>query len=153
MTLTLVQRPPTLVVGLQIRTKPMSPEIPALWPRFVARIGEIPHPAEPRVSYGVIGPGSDKNQLDYLAAVSVSADGPLPEGMTRLVLPAGTYARFSFPLSKLGEGFGEIFQRALPESAYVQAPGPLFERYDEAFCPDDPNSAVEVWLPVAPKAT
>jgi len=112
---------------------------------------EIAHPAEPQVSYGVMGPDSDKNRLDYMAAVSVSADAPVPEGMTRTVLPAGSYARFSFPLSGLGEGFCEIFQRALPESAYVQGPGPYFERYDEAFRPDDPNSAVEIWLPVQPK--
>lgn len=151
MTLTLVQRPQTIVVGLLIHTQPMSPEIPALWPRFVARIDEIPYPAEPRVSYGVMGPDGGKDRLDYMAAVSVSADGPVPEGMTRMVLPGGTYARFSFPLSKLGEGFREIFQRMLPESAYVQGPGPFFERYGEDFSPDDPDSAVEVWLPVQPK--
>lgn len=152
MTLHLVQRPETTVVGLQIHTKPMSPEIPALWPRFVARIPEIEHGAEPKVTYGVMGPGGGMDALDYMAAVSVLGDGPLPEGMTRLVLPAGTYARFSYPLSKLGEGFGEIFQRALPQSAYVQKAAPYFERYDEAFCPDDPDSAVEIWLPVEPRA-
>jgi len=152
MTLNLIHRPATTVIGLLIHTQPMSPEIPALWRRFVARIPEIAGQAEPKVSYGVMGDGGDMNHLDYMAAVSVSEGVAVPDGMTRLVLPAGNYARFSYPLARLGEGFGEIFRRLLPESAYVQAPGPYFERYGEDFRPDDPESPVEIYLPVSPKA-
>lgn len=36
---------------------------------------------------------------------------------------------------------------------YVQLPGPLFERYNEAFEPDDPKSIVEIYLPVQRKAS
>ena len=50
----IIDRPALTVVGLQIRTTPMSPDIPALWPRFVARIPEIEPVLEPRVSYGVM---------------------------------------------------------------------------------------------------
>ena len=49
-----LERPALTVVGLAIQTQPMSAEIPALWPKFVARIGEIPAATEPRVSYGVM---------------------------------------------------------------------------------------------------
>lgn len=152
MTFDLVDRPATAVVGLLIHTVPMSPDIPALWPRFVPRMDEIPDPAEPGVTYGVmLNIGSAMVQLDYLAAVEVKAAGILPPGMTRLVIPAGRYARFSYPLNKLGEGFGEIFNRLLPASPYVQAAGPYFERYGQDFCPDQPDSPVEIWLPVAPR--
>lgn len=147
----IVERSALIVVGLQIRTLPMSPDIPALWPRFVARIPEIADVAEARVSYGVMQPTPDMSQLDYMAAVSVTGAESLPPGMTRLVLPAGTYARFSYPLSGLGAGFGEIFERLLPASDWVQRPGPSFERYGEDFCPDEPGSPVEIWLPVAPR--
>ena len=41
MTLKTLERQTLTVVGLAIRTRPMSPEIPALWPRFVARIDEM----------------------------------------------------------------------------------------------------------------
>ncbi|RZJ07027.1 MAG: AraC family transcriptional regulator [Rubrivivax sp.] len=153
MTLQIIDRPATTVVGLLIHTTPMSPDIPALWPGFVDRIPQIAHPLEDRVTYGVMQtPGDDMARLDYMAGIAVAASGPVPEGMTTLVLPAGLYARFSYPLSRLGEGFGEIFNRLLPESAYVQRPGPLFERYGQDFCPDQPGSPVEIWLPVAPKA-
>ena len=53
------QKPAMTIVGLNIRTKPLSPEIPALWPQFVARIPEIENPAEPNVAYGVMRPQPD----------------------------------------------------------------------------------------------
>lgn len=149
----ILDRTALTVVGLQIRATPMSPDIPALWPRFVARIPEIGAVREARVSYGVMhNQAVDGASFDYLAAVSVdAAAGGLPADMTRLVLPAGRHACFSYPLNRLGEGYGEIFERLLPASDYVQAAGPMFERYGEDFCPDEPESAVEIWLPVLPR--
>ena len=144
----IVDRPTLTVIGLQIRTTPLSPDIPALWPRFVARIPEIAQQTEARTTYGVIHNQSDSG-FDYLACVAVEPSAAVPAGMTRLTLPAGHHAFFSFPLSRLGDGFGDIFERRLPASAYVQAAGPLFERYGPAFCPDEPDSLVEVYLPVA----
>jgi AraC family transcriptional regulator len=149
MTIQTLERPALTVVGLAIKTKPMSPEIPALWPRFVARIDEIENLLEPRVSYGVMRYEEGATPvLHYMAAVSVAAGGKAPDGMTALILPAGTYARFSYPLSRLGEGFAEIHGRLLPSSPFVQAEGHFFERYDEAFDPGNPQSAVEIYLPV-----
>jgi AraC family transcriptional regulator len=150
MTLKIVDRPAQTVVGLQIRTKPMSPEIPALWPRFVARIDEIPDPAEPKVSYGVMK--LDGGSLDYAAAVSVTSTDRMPAGMVAVALPAGTYAFFSYPLSGLGKGFGEIHNQLLPASNYQPVAAPFFERYDEKFDPRNPQSAVEIYIPVRPKA-
>ncbi|HEY9109088.1 MAG TPA: GyrI-like domain-containing protein [Roseateles sp.] len=158
MELNIVDRPAVTVVGLQIRAVPMSPDIPALWQRFVARIGEIARSLEDRVTYGVMQmpAGTARSatdvpvsQLDYMAAVAVADAAALPAGMSALVLPAGRYARFSYPFSRLGEGFDEIFNRLLPASAFVQRPGPYFERYGGDFSPDRPDSPVEIWLPVA----
>jgi len=151
MPLQIIDRPAVTVVGLQIRTTPMSPDISALWPRFVARIPEIAPATEAKTTYGVMHNQSDGG-FDYLACVAVELSAAVPAGMTKLTLPAGRYAFFSFPFSKLGEGFGDIFERQLPASAYVQAAGPLFERYGPDFCPDEPASPVEVFVPVAPKA-
>lgn len=149
MSLKVIERPALTVVGLQIRTRPMSPEIPALWPAFVDRIPEIGLPAEPNVSYGVMShPAGTRDDLLYMAAVSVPANAPLPAGMTRLAIPAGPYAVFAYPLGRLTQGFCEIFQRLLPASHRVQAPGPYFERYDEAFDPGNAHSLVEIYLPI-----
>lgn len=149
MTIQIVARPAMLLAGMSIETRPMSPDIPALWPRFMARVDEIDNLLEPQVSYGVMRyEGGPTEVLHYMAAVSVSALNRFPSGITALALPAGQYASFSYPLSGLKEGFCEIFTRLLPESGYIQAPGPYFERYDEKFDPADAGSRVQICLPV-----
>jgi AraC family transcriptional regulator len=149
MSLQIIERPAITVVGLHIVTKPMSPEIPALWPKFVARIDEIANAAEPNVTYGMMWHAlGSMVELHYLAAVSVSGPGAVPAGMTRLDVPAGTYASARYPFSGLFKGFGEVFENLLPASGYTQVPGPYFERYDEKFDPRNPSSLVEICLPV-----
>ena len=152
MDIKIVERPATTVVGLNIETQPMSPEIKALWPKFVARIPEVEGQSEPRVAYGVMRhPEREVESLEYMAGVAVRNPDRVPKGMTTHTLPAGSYAVFRYPLSVLGKGFGEIFNHLLPESDYVQGAGPLFERYDEAFNPADANSLVEIGIPVRRK--
>lgn len=152
MPIKVVDRTALTVVGMAIRTRPMSPDIPALWPKFVARMDEIQHPAEPKVSYGVMR-HEPPATLHYMASVSVTRAGRVPDGMESVMIPAGTYATFSYPLSGLAQGFGEIFDQLLPASGYEQIPGqPLFERYDEAFDPGRPSSAVQIHIPVRRKA-
>jgi predicted transcriptional regulator YdeE len=69
--------------------------------------------------------------------------------MESKVVPAGTYAVFSYPLSGLGRGFAEIFNKLLPASEFEQVAGqPSFERYDEAFDPGNPASLVQIAIPV-----
>lgn len=149
MTLQIVDRAAVTVTGLHLQTRPMSPDIPALWPRFMARVGEIARRAEPGITYGVMqSDPADMSRLDYWAAVAVDPATADPAGMARITIPAGAYARFRYPLSGLGDGFGEIFEKLMPASPYEQVRGPLFERYDEAFDPANPSSIVEVYLPV-----
>lgn len=149
--LTIVERKALAVMGLHLRTRPMSPDIGTLWHTFDTRMREIEHPCEPGVSYGVMHSSDNMASLDYWAVVAVGPAGPTPPGMERLTLPAGHYACFSFPFSELGAGFAHIFERALPASNYEQVPGPYFERYDQAFDPANPNSGVQVCLPVQRK--
>jgi AraC family transcriptional regulator len=119
----------------------------------VARIPEIEGQLEPRVSYGVMRNEAGRmDVLEYMAAVSVASAGRLPSGMESLLLPAGTYAAFSYPFGDLGKGFGEIFARLLPASGYQQVSGPYFERYDESFDPGNPDSPVGIFLPVRRRA-
>lgn len=152
MPLHIIERPAFTVMGLHIRTKPMSPEIPALWPRFMSREAEIERPTERAVSYGVMQSDSpDMSRLDYWAALAVAPSSRTPPGMEMLTIPAGHYAVFRYPLSALSAGFGEIFNTLLPASDYEQVPGPYFERYNEAFDPGDPDSIVEIYLPVRRK--
>jgi len=152
MAIKIVERPATTVVGLSIETLPKSPEIKALWPKFVARIAEIEGQSEPRVAYGVMRHVErEAEALEYMAGVAVRKTDRVPKGMARHELPAGSYAVFRYALSGLPRGFDEIFNRLLPQSDYVQGPGPLFERYDESFNPADANSLVEIGIPVRRK--
>ena len=148
MTLKIDDRPALTVVGMEIATMPRSAAIAALWPKFVARIGDIQDSPEPNVSYGVMWPGESMGVLHYMAAVSVTRPKRVPRGMTLLMLPAGKYASFRYPSSELAKGCAEIFTRLLRESGYEQTPGPFFERYDEAFNPANPDALVEICLPV-----
>lgn len=142
-----------LVVGLRIRTTPMAPEISQLWQQFAPRIDEVAHPAEPYTSYGVMHNfDAASQQFDYMAGVSVTlADSTLPSGMVAWSIPASNYAVFMSSLSSLGETFGHIFEHWLPGSDYEQADAPYFERYGEDFDPADPQSPVEIFLPVRRK--
>ena len=147
MSLEIVHRPAFTVTGMSIRTKPLSPDIPALWPKFVAREAEIERKLEPAVTYGVMR-HEWPDALFYMASVAVPSGASAPAGMESRDVAAGSYARFQYPLARLGEGFGEIFNRRLPSSRYEQAPGYLLERYDESFDPGNRNSIVEIFIPV-----
>jgi AraC family transcriptional regulator len=147
MSIEIVQRPAFNVTGMSILTKPLSPAIPALWPKFVAREAEIGGKTEPAVTYGVMR-HEPPDSLLYIAGVAVWAGARPPAGMESHEVAAGSYARFKYPLARLGEGFDEIFNRLLPSSGYEQAPGFLLERYDESFNPGDTNSLVEILIPV-----
>ena len=148
----LVTRPAFVVVGLRIRATPMSPEIPRLWQGFAPRIDEVPDLAEPRVSYGVIG-GFDPQQqrFDYMAGVSVTRTGRLPDGMVAWELPGQTYAVFDARLRHIGEAFGHIFGAWLPTAGFRQADAPYFERYGASFDPGNPDSGIEIFIPVHDK--
>ena len=72
MSIEIVQRPAFNVTGMSILTKPLSPDIPALWPKFVAREAEIEGRAEPEVTYGVMR-HEPPDTLFYMAGVAVAA--------------------------------------------------------------------------------
>ena len=140
------------VLGMQITTKPMSPEIPALWSRFVLREPEIRKVVEPDVTYGVMQSQlAQPDELSYLAGLPVEDQpGSVPAGMTVVEIPAGEYAVFEFPLSDIGPAFGFIHNVWLPSSGYVIARSPMFERYGKDFDPSVPSSRMEVHIPVVP---
>jgi AraC family transcriptional regulator len=148
----IVPYPALRLVGLQIRTKAMSPEIPALWPRFVARIAEIAPVLESRVTYGAMqAPPDAPDALLYLASAPVGPATPAPAGMIALDIPAGDHAVFEFAFKDIGSVYPFIFQTWLPASGVVQATAPLLERYGADFNPANPMSPMQVRVPVRPR--
>ncbi len=144
-----VTKPAFTIVGMLLRATPMTPEIPKLWDRFVPRIHEIPHLAEPDVSYGVIDHYDEATHLfDYMAGCAVTTVDVLPPGMQRWDVPTNTYAVFTTTLPMLGQVMGQIYNVWLPASDYRHGVGPYFERYDEHFNPEDPTSTFTIYIPV-----
>ena len=145
----LIPKPAFTVVGLRLSTKPKSAEIPALWDAFGPRIDEVPHPAEPQVSYGLMG--FSENTMDYMAGISVTDVTDLPAGMTRWDVLENTYAVFETTLATIPQTFEHIFVKWLPGSGYQQKDDVYFERYGETFSPKD-NPVLSIYIPVAKEA-
>ena len=149
----IVTKPAFTVVGLRIRTKPMTAEIPQLWGQFGPRMDEVPHLAEPGVSYGLMETlDPEMSQLDYMAGESVTKADDLPTGMTSWTVPANTYAVFETTLPAIGDTFGYIYNTWLPTAGYQQVAAPYFERYSETFEPDDPTATISIYIPVTKQA-
>jgi AraC family transcriptional regulator len=147
----LITKPAFTVVGLLLHTQPMSPEIPALWDKFVPRMGEIPHQAAEHVSYGLMGRFDPATGMfDYMAGNPVTQVNQLPVGMSRWDLAANTYAVLETTLSGIGETMNYLYQTWLPASNYYPVDAPSFERYGEAFSPANP--VVEIYVPVKQKS-
>jgi len=146
----IVAQPTLRLVGLQILTRPMSPEIPALWLRFAPRMREVASPAEPGVTFGAMQQAGE--DLVYLAGVEVAPGAAPPADMSLVTVPAGDYAVFEFPFGDIGKAYPSIFGSWLRESGYVQDARPLLERYGTDFCPDQPASPMQVRVPVRPRA-
>jgi AraC family transcriptional regulator len=145
----LVEKDAFLVAGMEITTRPMTAEIPALWQTFAPRIDEVPQISEPHVSYGVMNNFDPRmGTLEYMAGVSTSSVKQLPDGMVAIEIPAQTYAVFEAKLSTIGEVFGHIFNTWLPGSGFEQIKAPYFERYGAAFNPADPASTIEIFIPI-----
>lgn len=141
-----ITKPAFTVVGSLLHTQPMTPEIPQLWDKFVPRIDEIQHIAEPHVSYGLMESFDQMTRLDYMAGVSVETAGKLPEGMSQWNVPANTYAVFETTLPTIGDTFGYIYNTWFPTSGYRPAAGAYFERYGETFSPSNPS--LSIYIPV-----
>lgn len=146
----IVTKPAFTVIGLLLHTKPMATEIPQLWDKFVPRMDEIAHVAEPHVSYGLMQHDGSMTQLDYMAGSSVTQADEVPAGMVRWDVPANTYAVFETNIATIGETFGYIYNTWLPTAAYQPVAAPYFERYGEKFSPDNPVLAI--YIPVQKKA-
>ena len=146
----LITKPAFTVVGLLLHTHPMSPEIPALWDQFVPRIREIQHQTEGHVSYGLMGRFDQATGMfDYMAGNPVTQVVQLPSGMTRWDLAANTYVVLETTLSKIGETMDYAYRTWLPSSNYEGVDAPSFERYSEAFSPENP--VIDIYVPVKKK--
>ncbi len=135
------------VIGANGRfTKETRHQIPALWSgwaydKVTGTIGDL--------VFGVshsFAPGT----FDYMCALEVGSDAPVPEGQQDLVLPAGPHAVFVH--NGHVSGIGPIFDKVLAGTdlgaGWDLAPGPQYELYSDEFDPATASGRVELWFPV-----
>lgn len=137
------------VVGMRYRGTNAENEIPQMWQVLGPRVPEIKHIASHDAAFG-ISDNMDKatGEFDYIAGFKVARVEDLPEGMVRWEVPGGRYAVFTCTLPTLGETFKHAYYTWLPASEYEPTGGPDFELYDEAFDPQDPDSKMDVYIPI-----
>ncbi len=145
------------VVGLKCRSSMQNNVIPKLWDDFNKVCSAIPHTVTDLTTYGICfhEEGDDPNgdSFSYLAGVEVSNADDIPAGMEAISIPARTYAVFEHrgPLDGLRATYGKIFSEWLPASAYVTVGDKDFELYDWRFHWGQPDSILEIWVPVREK--
>jgi AraC family transcriptional regulator len=85
------------------------------------------------------------------AALEVSQDAGVPDGMHELIVPGGVYAVFHYRghPAEAASFFTSIFTEWLPASAYTLDARPHFELLGEKYSNDSADSEEEIWIPVS----
>lgn len=154
-----VQRPALHVAGLSSRYKQQTRHnIPLLWERFIGQLAQVKRVNQE--TYGIFEgaescEGASEVEIIYLAATQVSEDAALPKGWERKSLPGGSYLVFTHkgPISKIRETIDYIWGVWLPQSRHIRREAPDFELYDERFKMEDPESEVDLYIPIEEKVT
>ena len=153
----IIELPRTLVVGVPTFGEPTGGQFMALWDILGEVMDTVADRAVPVRYYGVqsyTDAFQATGQWFYLAGVEVTSLDEVPVQAAAKIVPAGTYAVFTYtgPLpGTLPELFQYAYQQWLPQSGYAAA-GPYdLERYDERFLgPASADSVMEICIPIVP---
>jgi AraC family transcriptional regulator len=160
----IIEKPAFSVVGitdtihLDSSLPPSENAIAKLWGQFVKRIPEVPGQLGWR-SFGLMLQNPDNPPgapFDYTAAVQIYQDGDIPEGMTRIEVPAARYIVLTHrgPLDGISDAFEHFWGHWLPNSPYDFDGGTRtgkyeFEFYDQRYTKsDDPNAEIDLYFPI-----
>jgi len=139
------------VAGLKYHGKNENGEVKEMWQSMGPRWGEFRNVADQEIAYGVMdNVDIESGTFAYTAGVSVHEGAVVPAGMSTVRVPEQTYAVFAATLPTLMDAFHRAYEQWLPASDYRRACGPEFERYGEAFDPGNPESEMEIWIPIEP---
>lgn len=148
-----INRDRFFVAGLKHRGNNDQGELRGLWQQFSERLEAFRQIAASGNTYGVIDNfDEEEGVFDYLAGVEVAAPDDVPEDMEVWELDGQNYAVFNTSLNDLMQTMDYVYESWMPQSNYQRAPGPEFEFYGDDFDPDDPESPMQVYIPVLPLA-
>jgi len=145
----MVEFGPYRVIGVGGVSRNDNGECSALWERdFLPRLGEIAKLPGDTPFFGICRcvPGATDGSFEYIAAVPVAADAPIPAGMMEAQIAAAIYLVFPVAgLAEIGQAWGQIgpWMEAHPEwEGYCDPAGcdcatyPGFELYPPTFGSD-----------------
>ncbi|MCU0428651.1 MAG: GyrI-like domain-containing protein [Cytophagaceae bacterium] len=143
------------LVGLTTQTSLTNNKTAALWQSFMPRRSEIQSRLGQHLfSVQQYGPEyfQDFQPHRYFtkwATAEVSDWERMPDGMQALLIPQGLYAVFSYKGSSNDSSiYRYIFETWLPDSGFELDPRPHFERLDDRYKNNDPDSEEEIFIPV-----
>jgi len=148
----IVSKPEMTLVGLVGCAADVSQlDICGLWERFDGHLKHIRHQVEGK-SYEIHVQEETTPPMHFcLVGVEVSRIEHLPIELFIKVVPACEYAVFTHQFKD--GGFADAFKAVydwLQKSQYTSAYPFDIQCYDSRFkSPDDPDSVVEIWVPVA----
>jgi len=141
----------TLFYSVDSEKNNVGQELPPLWNAFLPRLSEIRNTV-PGVCYGVVrqDPG-DGERLEYHAAIAVTRIDALPEGMSAVEVPAGTYARFEHRglAQRVDHTVSYAYGTWLPQSGHRHTYAPDLEMYGAAYHPTNDDSVLHYAIPIA----
>lgn len=142
-----------LIAGIgQHYTSETSSGIPAQWQKIVPYLGNISGQVG-STTYGVICQTDDAGNTEYICGVEVSDFSKVQPELRRLRIPEQHYAVFAHKdhVSTMRQTWNSIWNKWLPESGYLVAEAPEFEKYGKEFDPRSGNGGFEIWIPVRKK--
>jgi predicted transcriptional regulator YdeE len=145
----MVEKEAFTVVGMAWNSKSSEGDIPGMWQRLIPREHEIEGKLQPAVSYGICQPG-DNEDFTYVACFETNGEH-VPEGMTKVTVPAQRYVVFTHKgtIDRLGETYELIYSKWLPLQGLEPVKGIDFERYGERFIgPEAEQSELDIYIPL-----
>lgn len=150
---------PIYVIGVQVLTNPpLDLNISTAWKGLSDKWTAIDKAGNhPRV-FGLEEYSEDiRNRslgISYIACVeaqrAAGGSNGLPEGTVRREIPAGTYAVFTHvgPTETLDQSFRHIYSEGLDALKVKPAAEFDVEVYDDRYIEGDPNSEIDIYVPV-----
>lgn len=145
------------LVGKRLRMSLAENRTGELWRSFMPRRREVGNTVTSdlysmQVYSQPVDVGNLQQEFEKWAAVEVSDDSSVPDGMEVFTLKGGLYAVFSYKGPSTDTTiFRYIFGTWLPGSAYTLDSRPHFEVLGEKYKNADPDSEEEIWIPIKPR--
>jgi AraC family transcriptional regulator len=128
----------------------VAEKLPPLWQAFIGRLGEIQDTVG-GMCYGVVRQlQENSDELEYFCAIEVNSLPAIPAGMTSIVIPAATYAKFTHkgPVKLIDNTVNYIYSTWLPQSGKRHTCAADLEFYGVDYNPASDQSVMYYAIPV-----